>query len=287
MASEQEFHTVEIRWPEVGLVIESPTGANIYRIGSEINFGNFSCVFECTDNWSNELVAKVIKPNGRTFEEVQRKTIEETNALNALRHPNTVFVRDCFEFGNLFYIITDRYDFSLADMISRTNFSPAVWFKPIGNCLLQALDFIHRSGFVHCDVHPGNVYSELHRDVVTSKSYGSCNFRLGDMGLTRHAEHVCEFGTLLNRIRPPECMAPEEFGPVDHRVDIYQTGLLLLEVATWRTHAFSDEERLKGTPREVALTLDREYSQVIEPMIRRHAEFRVPTAADAWALFQQ
>lgn len=81
---------------------------------------------------------------------------------------------------------------------------------------------------------------------------------------------------------PPEVIKPSEFGPIDHRVDIYHTGLLFLQLAYSKILRFTPEEILQGKPREMALDLAPPYCVAIEKTLRRHAQHRTNTAMEIW-----
>jgi hypothetical protein len=78
--------------------------------------------------------------------------------------------------------------------------------------------------------------------------------------------------TLNDSIRPPEAIDPTEFGPIDHRIDIYQTALLLLQFASSREIQFSRQEVLDGLPRQLALDLPAPLNFALEKALRRHAK---------------
>jgi hypothetical protein len=57
----------------------------------------------------------------------------------------------------------------------------------------------------------------------------------------------------------PEVMAPEEFGPIDHRIDVYHAAILLLQLAYSRKLRFSPDEIASGRPGEMALGVQPHY----------------------------
>ena len=73
-----------------------------------IGKGNFGYVYECRDEWENELVAKIILSNNRTYEEVKEEWLEELQKLINFRHPNITFIYNAFECDNTFYLIIER-----------------------------------------------------------------------------------------------------------------------------------------------------------------------------------
>lgn len=244
--------------------------------------GFFSVVYECSDLWGNQLVAKVLKPNNQPFESVQAKAILETNALEALRHPYVVYIHDAFEFGSLFYIIVERCANTVSDIITSADFSGSFWLRPIARCLLQALQYAHTIGVTHCDIHPGNVLFQFPRNEATAQSGTSLVFKLSDLGVARLSNDIDVTGTFLNSIRPPECIRPDLYGTPDHRVDIYQAALLFLQLLRGEMLQYSDEEKLAGQPRFDALALGEPFAPALEKALRRTVIHRTCSALEFW-----
>ena len=104
------------RLPEKGEVISH--GERNYYIGEKLGRGGFGVVYECSDDWGNPLVAKVILPHERPYAEVRESWLEEASKLMDLRHPNITFVRDAFEHQDTFYLIIERCNFPLLQVIT-------------------------------------------------------------------------------------------------------------------------------------------------------------------------
>lgn len=81
---------------------------------------------------------------------------------------------------------------------------------------------------------------------------------------------------------PPEVLNSTEFGPIDHRIDIYHVGLLFLELAYSKELRFTCDEILSGKPREMALQLELPYSVALEKALRRHVAYRTADAMELW-----
>src|SRR6185312_979551 len=73
-----------------------------------------------------------------------------------------------------------------------------------------------------------------------------------------------------------------EFGPMDHRIDIYHCGLLFLHLLNGQELRFTNEEILAGRPRELALQLPPPYNFALEKALRRHVAFRTENAMELW-----
>ncbi len=66
---------------------------NTYKMGERIGDGFFGVVFACTDDWNNDLAAKILKPKS-TYENIKAAATAEMQKLFALRHSNITYVFD-------------------------------------------------------------------------------------------------------------------------------------------------------------------------------------------------
>lgn len=268
--------------PAPGEKITSQLTGNTYSIGNQIGEGAFGVVFGCTDVWENHLVAKLLKPDSTGLLATERKAQHELAVLVQARHPNIIYVYDAFVYKGAFYIISERCDQTLADLISISDFRPLNWFRPIARCVLQAIQFTHLMQMVHCDIHLRNVFAKFQPDEILPQEYAAVTFKLGDFGLARPFGTIPADGTFLDSIRPPEAINPDEFGPLDKRIDIYHAGLLFLQVLHGKPIAFTREQITSGYPRELALQLPHPHAFALEKMLRRHVMFRAESAMEVW-----
>ncbi len=81
---------------------------------------------------------------------------------------------------------------------------------------------------------------------------------------------------------PPEVIDPSEFGPLDHRIDIYHCGLFFLQLAYSSELRFTQEEITAGKPRQMALELPPPLNFALEKTLRRHASKRTERAKELW-----
>lgn len=268
--------------PNEGELITSSTTNNTYRIGKPIGSGNFGIVYECSDTWENSLAVKVLKPKG-TYELVKQSAIAEFQKLMLLWHPHVTYIYDAFEYRHTFYIVVERCATPINDLIKMKDFNGNVWLRPIARCLLQAVHFIHVNNLVHQDIHGGNVFTSWIHDEMIPEKVSAISFKLGDLGISKFVSEMDATTTILAEwMRAPESLNLQEFGPMDHRMDIYHCGLLLLQVLLGRPLTFSRDEVLAGAPRQQALQLGGAYSFAIEKALRRHVDFRTASAMELW-----
>jgi len=267
--------------PVEGESITSTSTDNTYRIGRIIGEGNFGVVYECTDTWGNPLAVKILKPLG-TYEQVRDSAIAELEKLRHLRHPNVTYVHDAFEFRHTFYIVFERCWQPINQFIQREQFDGHIWLRAIARHILQAVHFLHCNNYVHQDIHGGNVFVATRSDDMAPNEM-IFTFMLGDLGITKMATEMDAKNTVLAEwMRAPEAIIPSEYGPMDHRMDIYHCGLLFLQILLGHPLTFTTEEVLAGVPREVALKVGGSFSFALEKALRRHVDYRTATAMEFW-----
>ncbi|WP_335021382.1 serine/threonine protein kinase [Nostoc sp.] len=268
--------------PQPGNVI------NQYLIGESIGQGSFGRVYECQDEWENELVAKVLVPQNRSYEQVQQEWSEELNKLVDLRHPNITYVYDAFEYCNTFYLIIERCHCTLKELLEMPDLAGEILLPCLARELLCGIHFMHSAGYVHKDIHSGNVFVSLMYDRLIPNKEPVFMFKIGDLGISRLENDINIFNTILAEwMRPPESLAPEEYGRIGRQVDIYHTGLLLLSLLIGDIPSFTDEEILAGKPRQLAESLSSPYKYAIARALRRHVADRTQTALDFWREISQ
>ena len=267
--------------PGKGEVITSLATSNSYTMGELIGEGHFGVVYSCTDVWNNDLAAKVLKPIG-TYEKVKASAEGEFAKLLTLRNPYITFVYDAFEYRDTFYIITERCHGPIKSLFALKDFNGQAWMMPIARCLLQAVHYLHRKYYAHQDIHCGNVFMALVKDEMTPADRDAMVFKLGDLGVAKLLNEIDATNTRAAWMLPPEVLNPSEFGPIDHRIDIYHAGLLLLELAYSRELSFTPEEITNGRPREMARALSAPLSFALEKALRRHVQFRTASAMELW-----
>jgi len=252
-------------------------------LGDQIGQGGFGIVYECMDDWENKLVAKVLMPKNRMHDQVRDEWLAEFRNLTTLRHPCITYVHQAFEYRNTFYLIVERCSYDLNYFIGQSTADGNSWLPYIARDILHGLDFIHKRGYVHKDMHPGNVFVSHHYDFMVPSKDPVWSFKIGDLGISRLEGNIQLFNTILAQwMVPPEYLNPAEFGMLGKQIDIYHTGLLLLGILLKRIPVFSREDILNGMPRRTAEGLNSPYASVLAKALRRHVAHRTQTAIDMW-----
>ena len=267
--------------PALGTVIISESTRTTYTIGAMIGEGSFGYVYEAVDIWGNLLAAKILKPRG-TYEEIRIAATQEFAKLLQLRHPNVTHVHDAFEFKYTFYLVTERCTTSMVALFGFKGLDGKQWLLPLARCVLQAVHFLHTYGYVHQDIHFGNIFAQFHRNEMGAVQDTSITFKLADFGITKLFEHVDAANTMLKLgMLPPEYLN-NNFGPMDHRIDIYHCGLLFLQLLFGRQLQFTNDEIQSGAPRQLAEQLPEPYRTALSGALRRTVASRTPSAIDFW-----
>ena len=174
------------------------------------------------------------------------------------------------------YLVGD----TLATRLERGPLSPDEARK-LGRDLLDGLEAAHRTGVVHRDVKPGNVFLANGRAVLVDFGVAKTRAVGGDSALTAPGAVV---GTL--DYMPPEQAAGGEVTP---RTDLYAVGMVLYEAFTGRHWSWDRPERAEwsGVPRGIARVLRR--ALAVAPEERwpdaatfRRALWRTRTRRYAW-----
>lgn len=261
--------------PSDGETIEC-NGIN-YFIGKKIGHGSFSNVFDCLDECGNELVAKVLLPRGQSYEVIRGNWVREFQNLQQLRHPQVIFMHQAFECRDTFYLIVEKCEFTLEDLIGDISTDGELWLPYVSHDILNGLHHIHDHGYIHKDLHAGNVFVSLQNQDPVGR------FKIGDLGICRLEEDISPSNaTLAQWMLPPEALEPHEFGFIGKHVDIYHVGLLLLSLLLNQPLNFTRYEIIAGYPRKCAEGLRSRYAPAIARALRRHVSARTPSAIDMW-----
>ena len=142
---------------------------------------------------------------------------------------------------------------------------------------------MHGVGYVHKDLHPGNIFAASVIDEMNPWKEASTTFKVGDLGITRLLSDVDFFNTVLAEwMVPPEFLNPAELGLLGWNVDIYDAGLLFLSLLLGTEPSFTRQQILDGAPRRTAEGLSSPFAPAIARALRRRVADRTPTALDFW-----
>lgn len=272
-------------FPSVGELISCTHNGAQYKIVDVIGEGSFGRVFGAVDAWGNEVAIKVLKPRG-TYEHVRSKCVDEMRKLTELRHPQITYIYDAFEYRNAFHIVTEKCVSSLDGLLKARNFDWHVWLMPIAHSVLQAVEYIHSRGYLHQDIHAGNVFSTYAKNEILPSDRTTIQFRVGDLGISRLVQEVTSESTMADWMRPPEVLQPDSFGELGRGIDIYHLGLLFLQIVLGGNIRFTNAEILNGKPSEIAKKLNIPIGSVIAKALSLKVADRQDSPIQMWKEFR-
>ncbi len=205
--------------------------AEKYELGVPIGWGEHSVVYRAVHR--QLLRPAAVKILARTDQLSENRFAREAKLAGTLRHPNIVDIYETgrLEDGRAFLVMEYLEGETLEDRLHRTGLFSITDAMRYGQELLRGLQAVHAQKIIHRDLRPANLFIAEVRgaEVLKILDFGISR-RLdetGDTGLTRP-------GTILG---DAAYLAPEQLtedGIVDHRTDLYTTGVLLYQLLTGR-----------------------------------------------------
>jgi eukaryotic-like serine/threonine-protein kinase len=262
--------------PVSGGSVQSPRGAN-YLLGDLMGEGAFGAVFDCLGPFDQPFALKMFRPGERPYSELRAEWQKEAERLYKLRHPNVVYVFDYFESQGLFYLVLERCDHSLSDMLGRPFTDRLV--VDMSRQILFALQYLSDSEIIHNDLHAGNILVQQ-GDKLTLK--------LSDLGIAQElsGQQAVRPALVQHRIMAPELVAG---GYSTKQSDLYQLGLLMFEmhtgeypVETAQGYDAMLEQIKEGVPRLKAEALGTPIGTIASVLLRRNEQYRYTSPAQVW-----
>jgi eukaryotic-like serine/threonine-protein kinase len=205
---------------------EAPSAIGRYQVKRWIASGAMGEVYEAYDPIIDRPVAiKIIRrelierdDSADRLERFRR----EARAAGGRMHPNIVTILDFGEHDGIPYLAMEYVAGENVDAALKRSgpFDPTRAVSIVIQ-VLSALEFAHSNGVIHRDIKPSNILLAE-----------SGPIKVADFGIARlEASELTIDGDMLGT---PSYMAPEQLagGAVDHRADLFSTGLLSYEMLT-------------------------------------------------------
>jgi eukaryotic-like serine/threonine-protein kinase len=194
-----------------------------YKVVRRVGSGASGTVYKAVDTKLDRFVALKVMNHPAIGDSSKRRFIQEARAASALEHQNICTVHDIVEAadGRLVLVMAYYEGDTVAERLKRGRLA----FEEAGALVRQiagGLLCAHEYGIVHRDVKPANM-------IVTARG----ELKIVDFGLAKLRASAAQ--TQDGRIRgTPYYMSPEQIigGPLDHRSDIWSTGVVLYEMLT-------------------------------------------------------
>ena len=180
-----------------------------FKVIYEIGAGAFSRVEKCLDRETGQVVALKSVPidNSDHFS-------REVTLMRSLAHPNIVTFYDSFRTPTELQISMEFC--ANGNLASHKHKVTPDMILSIVRDVAAALSYLHSHSVIHLDIKPQNI-------LITALG----EVKLGDFGISRHADTATAAGTLLY-------IAPEILSgsPVSPACDIYSLGMTVFELIT-------------------------------------------------------
>ncbi len=263
-----------------------------FEILSLLGEGGMSKVWKAYDRVRAQVVAlKVLDPQFASNPEDIKLFMAEEKAMEEINHPGIVKSYALKMYKDTFFYIMEYVDgYTFSALLTRKQHLGEEDCLLICESIAVALDYAwNNHGVVHCDIKPENIM--INSDgVVKLTDLGLCQtFKFLKDGKRDTSDHV--LGT-------PAYISPEQiYGDVeiDCRADIYSLGATLYHLATGRIlfpgfgyeeflHAHCDEALQGKDPRFYRPNLSEGFCCLLEAMLVKNRESRIPTWKDVIAL---
>jgi hypothetical protein len=280
-------------WHQTGLPALQPTDRpgflgrlGPFEVRRLVGRGGMGLVFEGLDPVLGRPVAvKVLSPLVAAGPEARERFFREARAAAALTHEHIVTIHAVDQVGGFPFLVLQYVPGeSLADRLRRVERLPLADVVRIGTQVAWGLAAAHDKGLIHRDIKPANILLEE----------GTDRAKIADFGLAKAADEdtLTVEGTIAGT---PEFMSPEQAAgrAVDARADLFSLGAVLYLAATGVSPFRGDTplvtldrvRRESPTPvSQVDPSLPDWFSQIVDRLLEKDPDRRVPTAAEAAAM---
>jgi serine/threonine protein kinase len=262
-----------------------PESIGKYVITRLIGEGGMGRVYRGIDPDSREVVAvKTILEARLTSASALPRFLREIQILAGLDHPGVVKILDRGLCSEGHFLVMEYLEGKPLDRIIRRGprFDRRQALHVVRG-ILTALEYLHGQGIMHRDLKPGNILLADDGRVT-----------LVDFGLSRFLEGGATVTSVGRVIGSPHYLPPEQWRgeKPDHRADIYQTGILAIELVTGKVPFSGSDLRAImesclnfGVNEDLleSLGVIGDLSVFIRGCTRRRANLRYQTVTDALA----
>ena len=230
-----------IKCPDYGQVIddvfklEGRILEGKYEVGPMIAEGGMGVVYEGKHlALGQRLAIKFLMRNMVKSPALLARFQNEARMAASLGHRNIVEIIDMGSTNEKIPFIVMEYleGHDLAEVLMARTRLPAELAVDFTMQILGALRAVHEKGIIHRDLKPENVF-------IVEETGGEFTLKIVDFGVSRLDRPTARKGMKLTQtgsvFGTPRYMAPEQARgdrEIDHRVDLYATGVILYEMIT-------------------------------------------------------
>jgi Tol biopolymer transport system component len=272
-----------------------------YRVLRKLGGGGMGDVYEAEDlNLGRHVALKVLPPARSSDPRALQRFEREARASSALNHPHICTIHDIGEHDGQRFIVMELLEGqSVRDRLHKGPIELARLLD-LGVQIADALDAAHRSGIIHRDVTPANIFITKRGDAKVldfglAKLAPAYRATLpggtdrGDSSAETHPdEELTSPGAAVGTVA---YMSPEQACGIelDHRSDLFSFGAVLYEMATGqrpfrgKTSALIFDGILNDTPvplLELKPELPGELQHIVEKALEKDRDLRYQSASE-------
>jgi len=206
-----------------------------YRLERILGEGAMGVVFEARHvRLDKQVAVKILKPQHGTDSSLVQRFFQEARAVNAINHENIVEIFDFVEepapanaIARFYCVLELLHGVSLRQLLQHETLSVRRAVHIVEQ-ICAALEAAHRTGVVHRDIKPDNIFVTARGnepDFVKVLDFGVAKLTSGRLASNPDTFAGAVIGT-------PGYMAPEQASGlvVDGRADLYAVGTVLYEL---------------------------------------------------------
>jgi serine/threonine protein kinase len=212
-----------------------------YTIQEVLGEGRFGLTYRASDRLGNSVVIKTPRDVGFKVwesERLQKLFWQEASKLRGCDHPHIVKVKDLFPEGKANCMVMEYIDGRTLDMRSPRILSEKQalqYIEQIGQALME----VHRQGFLHRDIRPGNIMIRAGKPEAILIDFGLALDFDHDLTKTRAEEMATGYA-------PIECYSRDATRGAF--TDIYSLGAMLYELLTGQVPISAMQRKLDHQP---------------------------------------
>ncbi|MCK7594705.1 protein kinase domain-containing protein [Pseudomarimonas salicorniae] len=254
-----------------------------FRVLSVLGSGGMGVVYKARDLELDDVVAlKMLKPDALRDRDQLERLKSEIKLARRITHPNVLRTFDFGEIEGMPFISMEYVrGMTLRYLLQQSGSVPYTAALRIARQLCAGLEAAHDVGVLHRDIKPENLILEA-----------SGNAKLMDFGIARPIRRIAPGQTEPGMyVGTPAYSAPEQLAgeDVDHRADIFASGVLLCEMFCGRlpfpgsTTVEIYMAQMQGetpSPRELKPDLPEALDAIILRCLQRRREDRYQSATE-------
>jgi eukaryotic-like serine/threonine-protein kinase len=252
-----------------------------YTVLDEVARGGMGQVFRAEHAMMGREVAVKVLPRAKATPESEAAFRREMRMLGRLDHENLVRAYDAGYDAMVYYLVTELVPgLDLKRQVQKHGPLDEARAASVISQAARGLAYAHEQGLVHRDVKPGNII------VMPDGRVKVLDLGLAGSQIEEESSRLGRVVGTMDYIAPEQIRAPDDVGP---SADIYALGCTLYYAVTGQvpfpggTRREKMQRHLSAAPvgvRELDPHISVEFGRVVEAMMAKDPESRIPSAAD-------